>query len=41
MKLDLYLWQEQLLRLMSPERIELYKDRKVIWIEDSQGGMGK
>jgi hypothetical protein len=41
MKLDLYLWQEQLLRLMSPERIEFYKDRKVIWIEDSQGGMGK
>lgn len=41
MKLDLYLWQEQLLMLMSPDHLKFYKDRKVIWVEDSQGGMGK
>lgn len=41
MKLDLYLWQEQLLRLLSPEHINFYRNRRVIWIEDRKGGMGK
>lgn len=41
MKLDLYLWQEQLLKMLSPDYIQFYRDRKVIWIEDSKGGMGK
>jgi len=41
MKLDLYLWQQQLLRMLSPEHIRFYKDRKVIWIQSSAGGLGK
>ena len=41
MELDLYLWQKQLLRMLSPEHIKFYKDRKVIWIQSSAGGLGK
>lgn len=41
MELDLCLWQEQVIEMLSPEHIKYYKDRKVIWIEDSIGGAGK
>ena len=41
MQLDLKKWQNQLLRLISYEYQDYFRNRKVIWIQDMLGGQGK
>lgn len=41
MRLDLKKWQNQLLKLISGEYQNYFRNRKVIWIQDTLGGQGK
>lgn len=41
MRLDLKKWQNQLLKLISGEYQNYFRNRKVIWVQDTLGGQGK
>lgn len=41
MRLDLKKWQNQLLKLISGDYQNYFRNRKVIWVQDTLGGQGK
>ena len=41
MRLDLKKWQNQLLKLISGEYQNYFRNKKVIWVQDTLGGQGK